>query len=129
MKKHILSFLIFLFPFYSSASNLVFNQVLTYAGEVNNTSTPVTLTVPTGKVWKIEYLKNPSTFNTVKAVKLVTPGTSNGNIPIDVEGLSQSLITQNFWLKSGDQLYISGSTNSTSQASYFISIIEYNVVP
>jgi hypothetical protein len=124
MKKYILSIFIILSPLFSFASNLVFNQVLTYAGQMDNTVTPITLTVPIGKVWKIEYIANPSLTSTgVKAIRFVTP---QGNISFDNLGTSTQF-TQNMWLKSGDQMYISSIYNST--AHYFISIIEYNVVP
>ena len=106
--------------------NLQFNQVITLTGTL--TTSPVTLgTVPSGKVWKIEH--NATHRNGYPAwVSFVCSGTpSYGNFS-QVSTTGQTHADGAIWLKSGDYIEIQyGSVNYP--ASYFFSILEFNIVP
>ena len=105
--KHILTFsFLLLFGTFFSQGNLQFNQVLTYGGTLCASCNQPIGTVPVGKVWKIES-KGGSTINTV-----------NGN------AVTQT-ISYPFWLKAGDIL---GHYTGSAQ-DWFISILEFNIVP
>ena len=107
MKILILSFFLFPSIFGFSQGNLQFNQVLTYGGTLCASCNQFIGTVPVGKVWKIES-KGGSTINTV-----------NGNtVP--------QTISYPFWLKAGDNL---GHYTGTFVTDWFISILEFNIVP
>ncbi len=106
--KHLLTLCFFLFfGTFFSQGNLQFNQVLTYGGTLSASSYQSIGTVPVGKVWKIES-KGGSTINTV-----------NGN------AVTQT-ISYPFWLKAGDIL---GHYTTGSAQDWFISILEFNIVP
>jgi hypothetical protein len=94
-------------------SNLKFNQVLSYSGTVGQGGTGPTWTVPSGKVWKVEYFTYPYfCLNNEKAGN----GSSNGG-PL--------------WLKSGDQikydLYLYGANCCGAITDYLISIMEFDI--
>lgn len=91
--------------------NLQFNQVLTYNG--NNTTSAI-WTVPVGKVWKIEsvLMVNFSGTSTFRVNNTIALYNSNNTQPI--------------WLKSGDNCQFSMSTAGNT---YFLSIVEFNVIP
>ena len=98
--------------------NLQFNQVITNQGSISANANSTLLTVPIGKVWKVESILCSST--SLLSIKinnstLPIPTTSNAFMPI--------------WLKENNtiQFYNGGSTGIIRE--YFISIIEYNVVP
>ena len=113
--------------------NLQFNQVINYTGTLacttSNTISP-SLSVPAGKVWKIEKIKTSS-----------APYVPNGNFFQELTGiLVNSVVVEQFysgpsqanagfWMKTGDiiqiQLYGGGCN---ANMGYLISIIEYNVV-
>jgi hypothetical protein len=111
MKILLLSFFLLPFSLLFSQGNLQFNQVLTYSG--NSPSSPI-YTVPIGKVWKVE---SAVCFNytgtTVFKVNNYTVLYNNSNV-------------QPIWLKAGDFCQM-GATNTAS--SYFISIVEFNIIP
>lgn len=96
----------------ANAQNLQFSQVLTFG--LTATTNTVVGVVPENKVWKIEFAHVESYYLEVNNYAIVSK-TANGwnQFPI--------------WLKAGDILSANGSTNSS--ASYFISIIEFNIVP
>jgi hypothetical protein len=98
------------------AQNLQFSQVLTLTGQVNGSNqTALVGTVPEGKVWKIESLNNlgSSKYFEVNGIGITTPNSSwPTQFPI--------------WLKSQDNL--SCRSNSNVQ-EYFVSIIEFTIVP
>jgi hypothetical protein len=104
--KHLitLSFLFFL-AISNAQGNLQFNQVLTYGGTLCASCNQPIGTVPAGKVWKVES-KGGSTVPTVNG----NPVTSN---------------SYPFWLKAGDVI---GHYTGSAQG-WFISIIEFNIVP
>ncbi len=124
--------------------NLQFNQVLTYNGNlvasVSNTSSSPTYTCPAGKVWKIE--------SKTRTPKLV--GGLNGILrcylnTISLEDLyyqapnaiMQMIDNSPLWLKAGDSIYFVLSNEfinnmqpqTNANTSYYLSIIEYNIVP
>jgi hypothetical protein len=112
--------------------NLQFNQVLTYNGNLTlywNGPAGVSpiYTCPTGKVWKIESkTRTPLTINGGQLLSYLNstslidlyPGTTD-NSPI--------------WLKAGDNIYFdiinTAFTGNNITTSYYLSIIEYNIVP
>lgn len=141
--------------------NLEFNQVLTpnltISGSitidaigVSSTLSSSNLTVPTGKVWKIEsifpnYINNFK-WNYSTYTYLISPSSGNykSNLAMLINGsqarpnsINEEIIQHNaIWLKAGDQLSFQFSAIG-SQAGPFtgglinipLSIIEFNVVP
>ena len=111
-----------------SQGNLQFNQVVSltqsftggYGGTQNVYSyTGGAIVVPTGKVWKIE--------------KISINGGNNGSGVRINNAHSLSISDANtgpIWLKAGDEMKVYNSCYScTSLAgSYFISVIEFNIV-
>jgi hypothetical protein len=98
---------------------LQFNQVITFNG--NFTSTPTGKldlgTVPVGKVWKMEYHTIASTYGAGLLI--------NNNIQVENKVI---------WFKPGDLISVKGNGGSigsgfSSLYIYFVSIIEFNVVP
>ena len=116
MKKHLLHSLICLYSLgfvscASAQSNLQFNQVLI----VDATSLGTPVTVPTGKVWKIESVAlsaNSAYFQI-----------NWGGINYFVLNNSGSYANLPFWLPSGASVSFVGSVNGK------VSVIEFNVVP
>jgi hypothetical protein len=138
MKIKILStvfFMLMAFMYEAQGGSLQFNQVLTYNGTLVITAgwTSVlspTYTCPAGKVWKIESkTRAPQTLN-------------NGNVSFflnstslqDLYGTPNSIISDPspLWLKAGDDIYFKlqySGTGTASTMTYYLSIIEYNIVP
>lgn len=119
--------------YYSYAQgNLQFNQVLTYSGTINCTnpvqqfrscSGPVWI-VPSNKVWKIEFkTRTPTGF-----LRFTINDYSLGDILI---GNSITLDNSPIWLKSNDEIkfLLDGLFNGNISGNYFISILEYNIIP
>jgi len=100
--------------------NLQFNQVISASFNLGSNANSTTLTVPVGKVWKIESMGcNTSTPGYVKYV---------------LNGVSYSLLTNlskdaghTIWLKSGDTFYMQTTVAGTIGVYY--SILEFNIVP
>ena len=102
--------------------NLQFNQVLT-GGFVQSTgSTSSSFTVPVGKVWKIEAITSSATGNN----QYFQVNGNNAAIIFHSNGNGYPLC-QTIWLKAGDSFSI--YNNSAGIATYFYSIIEFNIVP
>ncbi len=99
------------------AQNLQFSQVLTFTGQVSGPNQELLIgTVPEGKVWKIESLNNIGTnFRFVINGMPITSGNSSWPTHFPI------------WLKSQDNLSFDNSSNGSPQ--YFVSIIEFTVVP
>lgn len=124
MKKQFLLIIFGLsFFFVNAQGNLQFNQVLTYSGSLSyTTNISPTYTVPSGKVWKIEYTTGNRDglfllINNISTISL----TGNPNW-----GLTPLI----FWLKANDFIKFIFETNNLALTSnYFVSIIEYNIVP
>ncbi len=94
---------------------------MTYGGGVYSFNS-ASYTVPNGKTWKVEK------FGFAGA-----SGVNSGWLNINnIHGMIQSDVnTGPIWLKAGDTFKVSsscGSCNSIS-GSYFISIIEFNIIP
>ena len=124
-RKAVLLSLFFLFCLTSFAQgNLQFNQVISNAGLTSNANTGYTsynsiaYTVPTGKVWKLEYVfgMNASWYITV-----------NNNIVYYINISGQQLErTSPIWLKAGDVLKFSSIYSANN---FYFSGIEFNIIP
>ncbi len=108
----------------AAQGNLQFNQVFSTAGATSSTNpgyaayNSIAYSVPSGKVWKVEYAfgMNQGWYVTV-----------NNNVMYYNNTTSQPLErTTPIWLKAGDILKFS-SIYSTS--NFYFSGIEFNVVP
>ena len=150
MKKQILilAFLIISLSSFSQG-NLQFNQVLTFSRSINTSSyvtttdnmgaiyayvtyTDTTLTVTTGKIWKIEKMDGNLTFNSTS-----TSPTGIGALMINnAHKISVSQNNGVVWLKSGDKINMTLNNDGggrvfggiTAIYTNLLSIIEFNVV-
>jgi hypothetical protein len=124
--------------------NLQFNQVLTYSGNLTSlgsggsgtTASSPTYTCPAGKVWKIEsktrapklvmysYGLLKCYLNSILFTDLYTTDGSLG-------GSAHMIDNAPIWLKAGDNIYYEyiNTGNGNYTTSYYLSIIEYNIVP
>ncbi len=116
MKIIILSFFSFLGSVLHGQGNLQFNQVINLPFVANNT-TPVT--VPTGKVWKLESCMLTSSGNSY-ALMLYNGALYN----MRQQQTSTQVATFPFWLSSGASV-----TFGTSSSGGILSILEFNIVP
>ena len=113
---------------YKAQGNLQFNQVITYSqlytttlsGSIHSYSSQI-YTVPVGKAWKIEkfIMRNNisvSTFLKVNNAFQISPTEINPG-PV--------------WVKEGDQIQAVTSTfgGGNFTGGFFISIIEFNIIP
>lgn len=97
--------------------NLQFNQVINMAFTAANT-TPVT--VPAGKVWKIENCMLPSTSNTYAQMQY------NGVIyNLRQQNTSTQVANFPFWFTGGSSLIFGAG----GPVGGLLSIIEFNIVP
>jgi len=116
-----------------SQGNLQFNQVVTYTGSGSGSfsyNSP-TWTVPAGKVWKVESASpNLGNAAVTRAVN-VNSGVDWGSYRLTSSGQDLSVSPFPIWLKAGDQvqLHASGNCCSTTNFSYAISVVEFNIVP
>jgi len=115
MKNLLFILAIIISSFSFAQGNLQFNQVLTFEGQFTGPASPWFKT-PIGKVWKIENSFMTSSINANK--DLVCNG-----ITVSRNNSQSSPI----WINDQDsiQLFMGGNVSNT----YFISIIEFNVVP
>ena len=117
----------FLAPRSNAQGNLQFNQVVTLSQNFNLTGcgsnqcawTGPVFTVPAQKVWKIEYFSSSGVGDVVMTM----------NSTVNISGISTPI-----WLKAGDQFQMKklcgvGASCGLQVGSFFISIIEFNVVP
>ena len=98
----------------ADAQNLQFSQVLTFALNQVVSDQEVGL-VPDGKVWKVEFASV----------------STNGFIYVNNALIASSIESENhfpIWLIQGDLMKVNG-TSTAGGPSYFISIIEFTVVP
>jgi hypothetical protein len=121
--------------------NLQFNQVLTYNGTLlpSGLLTSPTYTCPAGKVWKIESkTRAPQTLSGFSGQsgwqgKLSFYLNSAQLQDLYVGSSTSVLETSPLWLKAGDNIYFeftyTGIPISNCFALYYLSIIEYNIVP
>ncbi len=117
MKKYslILFFLITLGA--KAQGNLQFNQVITKSGYLTCGSSSDVLTVPSGKVWKLEYYTNSN---------------DEGGFHIYINNIQfvSGTDSRPVWLKSQDNLRYSQTTTiygTCYPTYYFLSIIEFNI--
>lgn len=129
MKILLLTLFALPFSMLFAQGNLQFNQVLSYS-QLYNTSnssgtysyTSSTYQVPIGKVWKVEkFLMNKINISSSGFLRI---NNAYELAPSDVN-------SGPIWLKSGDQLVAltSQSGGSNYSGAYFISIIEFNIIP
>ena len=109
-KSFLLVPLLFLSILVKSQNNLQLNQVLTYNGWLGSYQSSPVWTVPNGKIWKIE-------FRTASGLKI------NGSTADNTSNTSP------IWLKSGDNVYYFLNSYIPNGMEYFISILEFNLVP
>lgn len=116
----------------NAQSNLQFNQVITYAGNLATTTnagdSTALWTVPAGKVWKIESASSGYAYVNYP-VYLVVNGARAFDISVYATGTTRPVYLP-IWLKAGDGVRIAEySTNNSYFANYFISIVEFNLTP
>jgi hypothetical protein len=128
MKILILSFFLVLCSVLYSQGNLQFNQVITYSqlytttlsGSIHSYSSQI-YTVPVGKVWKIEkfLMRNNGSVSTFLKV--------NNAFQISPTEINPGPV----WVKEGDQIQAVTSTTGGGNftGGFFISIIEFNIIP
>lgn len=134
MKILLLTLFALPFSMLFAQGNLQFNQVLTISGSIsvsgssNKVNSP-TQTVPSAKVWKVEYIGASFVSATYFAP-------INWGVTINTQDLyvstSSYLTSLNspIWLKAGDQLsFVTNGTGSTGSIEYLFSIIEFNIIP
>lgn len=122
MKILILALFSFLGSQLYSQGNLQFNQVLTGSATLGTNGVSTILTVPAGKVWKIESVNGWADCGSRLGITLNTISTlaSTSNFPI--------------WLKAGDTFRLTvlinpGSGSACGPMNYYYSIIEFNIIP
>ena len=111
-----------------SQGNLQFNQVVSLSQSFSGTSggsntfnyTSSPITVPSGKVWKVEKIS-------------VNGGNNGSGVRINnLHSLSVSdANTGPIWLKASDELKVYTACFSCNSlfGSYFLSILEFNIIP
>ena len=117
MKKLILVAICFVSIQLSAQGNLQFNQVLTIEGTIlNGTTLTPEFTPPTGKVWKIEYSN-------------LKKNTNCGNQDLEINGVpvANNGNTTPIWINDQDTVRMKYTCGNTWW--YFISVIEFNVIP
>lgn len=128
-------------PCSNAQGNLQFNQVLTISGNTTMSSNNVKVfspiqTVPSGKVWKIEFVGS-SGFISVNPTYLDYKWGISVNTRDIVLFLASNLTSpysMPIWLKAGDQLRFFSTTSSWSTGNnittnYVFSILEFNIIP
>jgi hypothetical protein len=118
MKKiFLLSALVCLFAFSKAQGNLQFNQVIHY---VLQGGTPQNITVPAGKVWKIEAASVPELY-----LNLYLRNASNQNIAIFPFSSSYNQCLP-YWLPGG---FTGNFFYNYVGYRASVSILEFNIVP
>jgi len=112
----VLAALLFAFNLASNAQgNLQFNRVITGAAILAPNTSIGLITVPAGKVWKLEAINYE-----------LTPYTSTINLQINGVNVSVPWFYP-FWLASGSTFNLSSAGSGNVPVQY--SIIEFNIVP
>ena len=99
--------------------NLQFNRVISASLSLNASQSSTLITVPAGKVWKIESILATYT-NSEHTYEI------NGN---SFKIWEQYVINYGMWLKAGDTFRVVNGPNGANATKYFYSIIEFNIVP
>ena len=110
---------IFLYSISSfSQANLQFNTVINIGGPLSNGETGPTITVPSGKIWKVV---SYSQFN-----GLWLNGNRIYDLPERIVGGSVALANNSgiLWLNEGDSFYFQAEANRAYP--WFMSILEFN---
>lgn len=118
--KYILTLILAMAFFNMDAQNLQFSQVLTYSAQTYVANQDISIgTVPSGKVWKIESLNQVTHYCSyaVNGITLNNDMTTYTN---------NTFCTLPIWLKEQDNLSFRCSNGNSS---YFVSIIEFTIVP
>ena len=122
MKILLLFFFLLPFSFLFSQGNLQFNQVISASATLGLNGASAVVTVPVGKVWKIESVNGWADCGSRLGITINTIPTlvSDAKFPI--------------WLKSGDLLRMTvqinpGSGFACGPMNYYYSIIEFNIIP
>ena len=104
--------------------NLQFNQVLTQTVTLTGTSSSSVLTVPAGKVWKIEQMLDTYSYaGTSGYFKINGKQFYIHEMPNSTQYITKGPI----WLKAGDTFCVYNTASGSYD--YFYSIIEFNIVP
>jgi hypothetical protein len=113
MKKiFVLAALLFAFNMATHAQgNLQFNKVISGAANLATISSIGLMTVPAGKVWKLEGVNY----------------TNYTNLVINGVNMPNGSWCFPFWLSAGSTFNLASSSGNGAQVQY--SIIEYNIVP
>ena len=124
-----------------SQGNLQFNQVLNYNLFVTSTSAgirtqTISVTVPTGKVWKVEYCSASLPNSTISV------GGDFRNLKLNIDNVNCFCNNGNFLHQLVTPLWLNEGMHSLSLSFYYnysgsdnggaygkVSIIEFNVVP
>jgi len=117
--KHIIALLFAFACYQADAQNLQFSQVLTFSGYLGSDQAAEFI-VPEGKVWKIVSAENYYTSYQVNGASAIR----------SIPGGSQDKVQNNvfpIWIKSNDVLTANGG--GISGSSFFLSIIEFTLVP
>lgn len=118
MKKLItLALLMCTITLVKSQNNLVFNQTINSSLSINQE-----ITVPDGKIWKIEFV-NINDPNSTNSFYIETPNSSGGYTTNRVYMSGNTLSAAHLiWLKAGSRV-------KSGSESLFLSALEFNVVP
>ena len=138
--KKLLSIAVFLISLSASAQgNLQFNQVvnLNYTHTIPSgysNSTVTTITVPVGKIWKIEYSSLSLNNASYRFTGVMAQSLSIDNFVLIAQNGSGNFERQKggvLWLNEGDHnLLITQETSNTNDSfDIGISAIEFNIVP
>ena len=103
--------------------NLQFNRVISTSLVLNAGQSSSLITVPAGKVWKIESITANVSGNSNHTYEI------NGNALAIFPISSPPEINYGKWLKAGDTFKVSNSPYGANPTTYYYSIIEFNIVP
>jgi hypothetical protein len=102
--------------------NLQFNRVISESINLNPSQSSTLITVPAGKVWKIE------------AVEASHSGSASCKYEINgqqflISNGYPTQINHGLWLKAGDTFRVSNGPTGGNNIPYYYSILEFNIVP
>jgi hypothetical protein len=102
--------------------NLQFNRVISESINLNPSQSSTLITVPAGKVWKIE------------AVEANHSGSASCKYEISgqqflISNGYPTQINHGLWLKAGDTFRVSNGPTGGNNIPYYYSILEFNIVP
>ena len=143
MKKAILfSVFTLLILLAKAQGNLQFNQVKNFSGYITNPNSTSIIpldTVPSGKVWKIESIGMSPLVESINSAAcdktvFVINGVEYYNHAVRTSAnYNLVVLNENLWLKSGDVIGYKGRSvtncSGNTPQPYFISLIEYNIIP